>query len=134
VKRPVLAFIAAIVTWVIVASLLNRGLRIAFDGYAAAEPTMIFTLGMMLARLVIGAVASLASGAAIGWIAPGRGRTAWVFGLVWLALFIPAHVKLWHVFPLWYHLTFLVSLVPLVILGSKWVPRHSPGVIESQVQ
>lgn len=129
-KRPILAFIAALVTWVIVASLLNRGLRVAFDGYAAAEPTMTFTLGMMLARLVIGALASLAAGATIGWIAPGRARTPWVFAVLWLAAFIPEHVKLWHLFPVWYHLTFLLSLVPLVILGSKMAPSRAPEGIK----
>ena len=125
-KRPILAFIAALATWVLIASLLDRGLRAALDGYAAAEPTMTFTFGMMLARLVIGALASLAAGAAIGWIAPRSSRTPWVFGILWLAAFIPEHLKLWHLFPVWYHLTFLLTLVPLVIVGSMMVQARVP--------
>jgi uncharacterized protein (DUF983 family) len=32
-------------------------------------------------------------------------------------VFIPQHIALWHTFPIWYHLTFLLSLVPLTYLG-----------------
>jgi len=34
-----------------------------------------------------------------------------------LVAFIPEHVSLWDKFPVWYHLTFLASLVPLTYLG-----------------
>jgi hypothetical protein len=39
-----------------------------------------------------------------------------------LVVFIPDHVRLWSIFPVWYHMTFLVTLVPLVVLGS-WLAR-----------
>ena len=41
-----------------------------------------------------------------------------MLALLILALFVPVHVSLWSTFPVWYHLVFLGSLVPLVILGS----------------
>lgn len=132
-KRPTLAFVAALVTWVLVASLLNRGLRFALDGYAAAEPQMTFTRGMMVARLALGAIASLSAGAVIGWIVPRSALTSWAFAVILLAVFIPEHMKLRHLFPVWYHLTFLLTLIPLVILGSQLAktgiraeaPRHA---------
>ena len=71
-KRSILAVVAGLGLWVIMASLLNRGLRAGLAGYAAAGPTMTFTLGMKLARLALGAVASLAVGAAAGLMAPSR--------------------------------------------------------------
>ncbi len=48
-------FIVGLMAWVLVASLLNRVLRLALEGYAAAEPQMVFTHGMMAARLALGA-------------------------------------------------------------------------------
>jgi hypothetical protein len=116
-KRSIPAFLAALMTWVLVASLINRALRYGFDGYAAAEPAMTFTLGMMFARLAMGAVSSLAAGAVMTWIAPAARKTPWVFGALLLAAFIPQHVRLWPLFPIWYHLTFLLTLLPLVMLG-----------------
>ena len=39
--RAILAFIVGLAVWVLVASLLNRGLRLGLEGYAAAEPQMV---------------------------------------------------------------------------------------------
>ena len=126
-KRSVPAFFAALVTWVLVASLFNRVLRYGLEGYALAEPTMTFTLGMMFARLIVGAVSSLAAGAVIGWIAPNSPRTPWVFAVLLLAAFIPEHIQLWRLFPVWYHLSFLLTLVPLVILGALTTRMRTGG-------
>jgi hypothetical protein len=118
-KRAILAFITGAVVWLLVVSVLDRALRFIVPGYAAAEPRMAFTLGMMAARLIIAAITSLAAGAVLAVIAPASPRVPWVLGLVLLAVFIPEHVRLWSLFPLWYHLTFLVTLVPLVLLGAR---------------
>ena len=48
-----------------------------------------------------------------------------------LAVFIPQHIALWHTFPLWYHLTFLLSLVPLTYLGGANLEQiRSASVVE----
>src|SRR5580658_9939573 len=105
-KRVLLAFVCGLATWVVVVSLLNRALRVLIEGYAAAEPQLTFTLGMMLARLTIAVVTSLVAGAVVGLIARASPRTPWVLGGLVLAAFVPGHVYLWHRFPVWYHLTF----------------------------
>jgi hypothetical protein len=121
-KRPILAFAAGLVLWVLVISVLNRGLRIFVIGYAAAEPTMSFTLGMLAARLAIAALTSLIAGAVAGWIAPASARVPLLLGATLLAAFIPVHARLWSLFPFWYHLVFLGTLIPLVMLGA-WLRR-----------
>ena len=123
--RAILAFIVGLAVWVLVASLLNRGLRLGLEGYAAAEPQMMFTHGMMAARLVLDALASLAAGAVTGAIAPSSTRLSWVLAAFLLAVFIPVHVQLWGKFPVWYHLVFLVTLVPLVLLGATLTRNRS---------
>ncbi|MGC2698328.1 MAG: hypothetical protein WA738_21280 [Candidatus Angelobacter sp.] len=117
-KRSIFAVAAGLVVWVLVATLLNFGLRAGIAGYTVAEPTMTFTLGMKVARLILGALASLAAGAAAGLIAPSKTGPRWVLGAIILALFIPVHIQLWAKFPVWYHLVFLGTLVPLVALGA----------------
>jgi hypothetical protein len=124
-KRSILAFVAGFLLWGVVATILNRGLRAGFSGYALAEPTLSFTLGMKVARLTLAALASLAAGAATGLIAPSRTKLPWVLGAIILAMFIPAHVQLWSRFPVWYHLFFLGTLVPLVVLGAALTRSHS---------
>ena len=129
-KRSIFAFIVGLVVWVLVVSLLNRLLRLGLQGYAAAEPQMAFTYGMMAARLTVGALASLAAGAVTRAIAPSSTPALWVLGTVLLAAFIPIHVRLWTKFPVWYHLVFLGTLIPLVVLGgtfSRSRSRIEPG-------
>jgi hypothetical protein len=121
-KRPILAFAVGLVVWVLVISVLNRALRVFVLGYAAAEPTMSFTLGMLAARLVIAALTSIIAGAVAAWIAPSSPRLPVLLGTALLVAFVPIHAQLWSLFPFWYHLVFLATLIPLVILGS-WLTR-----------
>ena len=119
--RMVASIVAGLVAWVVVVTILNFGLRAAIPGYHAAEATLQFTLAMKLGRLIEAALTSLAAGAVIGWIDPSRRWTPWLVGAIVLAAFLPVHVKLWNSFPAWYHLSFLVPLVPLVVIGAALV-------------
>ena len=115
--RTIGATVAGLVAWAIIITLLNFGLRAAIPGYHAAEATLQFTLAMKLGRLAEAALTSLAAGAIVGWTDPSKKYAPWLVGLIVLAMFLPVHVSLWSKFPVWYHLAFLVPLVPLVVLG-----------------
>lgn len=122
-RRTLAAIIAGLVAWAVIVTLIDWSLRLGLAGYRQAEPTMLFTLAMKIARLVMAAVTSLAAGAIVRAIAPASRLAPWIVGLVILALFLPAHIHLWHRFPIWYHLSFLVPLAPLVALGG-WLARR----------
>ena len=123
-KRTVVGAVAGIAAWLVVATLLNLILRVALPDYHEGETTIAFTIGMQLARLAEGALACLAAGYAAAWVAQGNQNAPRVAGIVLLALFVPRHVQLWNKFPVWYHLTFLISLLPLTVLGG--VLRRPP--------
>jgi hypothetical protein len=89
---------------------------------------MAFTLPMLLTRLAIGAVATVAAGLVTAAIARRSMRATLATGLLLLLMFIPNHISLWPRFPVWYHLTFLSSLLPLTRLGGMLIGRRpSPG-------
>jgi hypothetical protein len=117
--RTILSLVAGLVTWAVVVTLLNFGLRAAIPDYHAAEATLQFTLAMKIGRLTEAALSSLAAGAVVGLIAPSRKWAPWLVGAIVLAMFLPVHVSLWNKFPIWYHLAFLVPLAPLVALGAS---------------
>jgi hypothetical protein len=117
-KRTVFAVIGGLVAWTVIVSLINRGIRLALPGYAEAEPELAFTLPMMIARLAMAAITSLAAGAIVRAIAPASRPAPWIVGLVIAGLFLPAHIQIWSRLPLWYHLFFLVTLAPFVALGA----------------
>ncbi|HET7575823.1 MAG TPA: hypothetical protein VFK19_04550 [Sphingomicrobium sp.] len=121
--RTVGSIVAGLVAWAVVVTILNFGLRAAIPGYHAAEATLQFTLAMKIGRLAEAALTSVAAGAVVGRIDPSRKWAPWAVGLIILALFLPEHIKLWNSFPVWYHLTFLVPVAPLLALGG-WLVRN----------
>jgi len=110
--------LAGIAAWVVIVTLLNLGLRHGWHAYAAVEKAMTFTLPMMAARLSISALSSLASGVVAAAVDKG-GWAALASGTILLLLFLPVHYSIWDKFPIWYHLTFLISLPLLSIAGGS---------------
>jgi hypothetical protein len=118
ILKTVGAVIAALVSWFLVATVLNLALRAWWPHYHEAETAFNFTIAMKLARLVLGAISTLSAGFVAAWIGKSRMGSATLTGIALLCLFIPGHYRIWDKFPVWYHLTFLVSLLPLTLLGA----------------
>jgi hypothetical protein len=125
ILKTVGAVIAALVTWFLVATVLNLALRAWWPHYHEAETAFNFTIAMKLARLVLGAISTLSAGFVAAWIGKSRMGSAALTGIALLCLFIPGHYRIWDKFPAWYHLTFLVSLLPLTLLGATL--NHKAG-------
>ena len=117
--RAVLSVVVGLVAWGVIATLLNFGLRLWLPGYVEAEPVLAFTLPMKIGRLLISAISCVAAGMAVRTVAPSSRWAPSAAGLIVMAMFLPVHVQLWPKFPVWYHLTFLLSLVPLFALGGS---------------
>jgi hypothetical protein len=125
-RKAILAVVAGLAVWLVVAAVAGVIMRSSWPAYASVADAMTFTLPMMLARLSIGAVATLAAGWVTTAIAPRSMLVRLMPALLLLAAFIPQHVRLWHTFPVWYHLTFLLSLVPLTYLGGALGRAEQP--------
>jgi hypothetical protein len=125
-RRTLAGIIAGLIAWAVIVTVIDWGLRFGLAGYSDAEHTLLFTLGMKIARLSMAAVTSLATGAVVYAIAPRSRLAPWIVGLVIVALFLPAHIHLWHRFPIWYHLSFLLPLAPLVALGAALMRGGRP--------
>jgi hypothetical protein len=117
--RATLSVIAGLVVWVLVVTLAGFVMRGAWPAYASVADAMTFTLPMMIVRLAIGAVATLAAGWVAGMISRRSTIATLLPGVLLLAAFIPQHISLWEKFPIWYHLTFLISLIPLTFAGGR---------------
>jgi hypothetical protein len=121
--KRVLAVVAGLVVWVIGVTIAGLIMRGTWPAYAAVADAMTFTLPMMFARLLIGGLATVASGWVAAFVARQSTAAALAAGVILLVLFVPQHVMLWVRFPVWYHLTFLGSLVPLAYLGGRIATR-----------
>lgn len=115
--RNFIGVAAGLAVWFAVTLAAGLVIRVAWPAYASVADAMTFTLPMMIARLSIGAFATVAAGFVAARITQSRlaGVTP---GIVLLIMFIPQHLVLWDKFPVWYHLLFLLSLIPLTYVGN----------------
>ena len=125
--KNIIGVVAGLGVWVIVATVAGLIMRVSWPGYASVASSMTFTLPMMIARLSIGAIATIAMGIVTAAIAKSV-ILRLMPGMLMLLIFIPEHVMLWEKFPVWYHLTFLLSLVPLTYLGGRFGGRPNSSV------
>jgi hypothetical protein len=121
--KGILGVVAGLAAWVAIAIAAGLVLRLSWPAYASVAAAMAFTLPMLAARLSIGAAATVAAGLVTALIARRSLRAALITGLLLLLAFIPQHILLWARFPVWYHLTFLLSLVPLTVLAGMMARR-----------
>lgn len=117
--RYALAVLAALAGWIFAATLGGFLVRAVIPGYTAVEKSMEFSTVMLLARLLVSFVATGVCGAICAWIARSDGTAAKILAVALLAVFVPMHLSIWKMFPVWYHLTFFVSLVLLSLAGFR---------------
>ncbi len=117
--RNVLAVLSGLVSWAVIATVLNFGVRAAIPGYTAAEPLLAFTLTMKIARLALAVISSIAAGFLTRTVAPASRWAPWIVGAILLLLFLPVHIQIGSRLPLWYHLFFLLTLAPVVAFGAE---------------
>ena len=118
-SKKILGVVAGLLVFLMVVLLAGEAMRRSWPAYANVADAMTFTLPMMIARLSIGALATLAAGLVTALIVPQSTMAKLMPGVLLLIAFIPQHIMLWDKFPIWYHLTFLASLVPLTYAGGK---------------
>lgn len=87
------------------------------DGYTVST-------GILLIYLAVSFLASLVAGWVTRRVADGAtgsagGRWVLVLGVALLATGIPVQLGAWDRLPLWYHVAFLLALIPLTLVGGR---------------
>jgi hypothetical protein len=105
-------------TWFAVVFAVSFGTK-AISPDAAAALVAHATLAALAGRLAISFFGSLLGGFFATLIASDRGRTGLLSGVILLVVFVPYHMTIWQQFPIWYHLTFFMSLPLLSLAGGQ---------------
>ncbi len=104
-------------------------LRATWPDYALADPEKAYTLTMLFVRLFIFS-SMIAATSAVATIVAGDKRVAWIAGGLILALSIPSHLYpgyVWDDYPAWYHIVYLLSIVPIAVIAGRSVQRLYPA-------
>ena len=123
-KRAVLAAVAGYVLWSFLWVGLGQGLTVAKpdlfneDGSAAGSAVLIVFL-------VYSVVISMLSGIAAARISPRKPLVAArILGAVLLLTGLGVEISSWAVAPAWYHIIFLVMLLPATCSGARLTARQ----------
>jgi hypothetical protein len=129
--RKIGGVIAGVIAWFLIADVGNLVLRLTWPGYSEVEVAKTFTLGMLIARLFLGAISSLLAGFVAAWVTNRSMLAIKSLAGLLLVMFLPV-ITLWERFSPWYHMVFLASLPAVTLLGGLLYPRrrrrHDQGV------
>ena len=115
--RLIGGILAGAVVWLVSVSVLGFLCGMVWPEMAAIKDMTFLTVPMLLTRLSISALSSLAGGYVAAMIGRESTRAPLGAGILLLVVFVPYHMTIWHNFPVWYHLTFFVSLPILKSAG-----------------
>lgn len=93
--------------------------KLAFEK-AAFNKTPFETNGTILVlNLIRSMFTSLLSGYLAAFVANENRRTTLILGVLLLAVGIAVQATVWSMIPIWYHLIFLILLIPMTQAGGK---------------
>jgi hypothetical protein len=93
--------------------------KIAFEKAVFNKTPFEASSGILLLKLLHSIIASVISGYLAVLVAGEFRRTTMALGILLLAVGIYFEASYWTQIPVWYHLTFLVLLIPMTMLGGK---------------
>ncbi len=116
--RTILGAVAGVIIWHVAVFAISFCIAALAPDFGAALKAHADTAAQA-ARLGISAMASLVAGFTAAKIGRESFRAPLAASIVLLALYVPYHLSIWTQFPLWYHLTFFVSLPVLSVAGGR---------------
>jgi len=137
-RSIVLSWVAALVLgWATSSAVLIGGfalLRASWPDYALADPDKAYTLTMLFVRLFIFSTMIAATSGVATFVARDR-RFAWIAGGLILALSVPSHLYpgyVWDDYPGWYHIIYLISILPIAVVAGRSVQRLYPAATPAE--
>jgi hypothetical protein len=116
--RIILGAILGVVVWFAVVFAASYAIAALAPALGAALKVHA-TMAALWERLAISFAGSILSGIAAAAVSRESSRAPLAAGVLLLIWFAPYHLSIWTQFPIWYHLTFFVSLVVLSVAGGR---------------
>ena len=99
-------------------------LKICWADYAIAAKDKSYTTEMLLSRLFIGIIAAIAAGISTSKNSDSM-KSVWFAAAVIFTYAAYTHfVKVWPDYPVWYHLSYLLPIIPVIVLSSYLLQKN----------
>jgi peptidoglycan/LPS O-acetylase OafA/YrhL len=116
--RSIFAVAGGFILWSVLWVSYNLALQ-KLDALPSDETQRISSVGALLALLIGSFALSLLAGYVAATIKAAATLPIAALGALLLAVGIFFQSQYWHLMPLWYHLAFLASLVPMCFVGAR---------------
>jgi len=117
--RAVLGAIAGYAAWTVL-WLAGNHFFFAAAAESVAGGQRLVNPGSLLGILILSVVCSLAAGTVAAKIGTPRARVAvLIMALALLATGIGIQASIWNLMPVWYHVAFLLLIVPVCMVGAR---------------
>ena len=116
--RNVLSVIVGFVVWTVLWVGIGVGLALTFADWFAEDGSVSATVPLVV-FVGCSVVVSLVSGAITALLAKRRSGPVLALAILLLVAGIGFEVAGWSTTPVWYHIVFLVLLVPATLVGGK---------------
>jgi hypothetical protein len=90
-----------------------------FQEAAAKQTPYTLSSTVLIALLIKSFIVSIISGFVTALIARENTKSTFALGVLLLLFGIFVQVGYWNYMPLWYHIPFLILLIPMTVLGGK---------------
>ena len=118
--KLILGVIAGFIVWSLIFVGGEAVVRAIVPGAVApADATYVGSIGILLGYLMRSIIASVLAGFTAALIAGENAKSTLILGVVLLAVGSMVQVGAWNMLPAWYHIVFLVLLIPMTIVGGK---------------
>ena len=117
--KIILGIIGGFVVWSVLWVAGDAVLRTVWTSYNESVKTMQINSAMLIVPLILSVIVSIISGYIAALIAGENTKSPLILGIILLIVGVLVQMSVWEQIPLWYHLTFLILLVPMTSLGGK---------------
>ena len=117
--KMILGIIVGFVVWTILWLGSNAILVAIMPDIAPTAELTNITSTYLIIRLISSVIFSIIAGFVAVIISKEAAKTAFFLGMLLLATGIFVQVGVWNAIPLWYHIIFLILLIPMTLLGGK---------------
>ena len=117
--RIILGVIVGFIVWTIIWFLVDPVVRLIAPNMMPNPDLTNIQTGFLVILIIASIICSLAAGFLAVLVSKEQSKTTLYLGILLLLVGIFFQTMAWSLFPLWYHLIFLILLIPVTILGGK---------------
>lgn len=117
-SKVIAGFVVGFIVWTVL-WLGSDALIVSFPTLAPSGDLQIIPTNYLLLKLASSVIFSIIAGLIAAWISGETMKAPLILGFMLLIVGLMVQISAWKPIPVWYHLLFLVLLLPMAVLGGK---------------